>query len=161
MNVYDFAMKIELQGKAYYENLAASAQASWLRTIFLELARDEQKHFDALRGLKEGDMSEMPDSRALEHARSVFSELLGRGDVVAGMQDALDAYGLALKIEADSVRLHEDMARREENPETVQLFLTIANEEKKHYNIIENICDFIRRPKYYLKWHEFTNIEES
>ena len=160
MNIYDFAMKIELQGKAYYENLAESAQASWLRTIFLELARDEQKHFDVLRGLKERNMSEMPDSRALERARSVFDELLRREDVVAGMQEALDAYGLALKIEADSVRLYEDMSRREENPETVQLFLKIANEEKKHYNIIQNICDFIMRPKYYLKWREFTDIEE-
>lgn len=160
MNLFDFAMKIELQGKAYYENLAASAEALWLKNIFTELAADEQKHFDALRGLKEGSGEEMADSKALERARSVFTELPGGKEVAAGVRQELDAYRLALKIEADSVKLYEDMARKEENPETVQLILTIANEEKKHYNIVENICDFIARPKYYLRWREFTDIDE-
>ncbi|OGU07204.1 MAG: ferritin [Geobacteraceae bacterium GWC2_58_44] len=160
MNVFDFAMKIELQGKAYYENLAASAKLAGLRTIFTELAADEQKHYDVLRGLKEGKTWEMADSRVLEHTRSVFTDLLRDRDVEVGLQEALDAYKLALKVEADSVRLYEDMAKKEENPETVQLYLTIANEEKKHYNIIENICDFVMRPKYYLKWREYSDLDD-
>ena len=160
MNVFDFAMKIELQGKAYYENLSASAKIPGLRTIFSELAADEQKHYDVLRGLKEGKTWEMADSRVLEHARSVFSGLPGNKEVEAGLEEALDAYKLALKIEADSVKLYEDMAKKEENPETMQLYLSIANEEKKHYNIIENICDFVMRPKYYLEWREFSNLQE-
>ena len=160
MNVFDFAMKIELQGKAYYETLAASARLPGLNTIFTELAADEQKHYDVLRGLKEGKGWEMADSRVLEHARSVFSALLGNQETLTELQEGLDAYRLALKIEADSVKLYEEMATKEENPETVRLYLTIANEEKKHYNIIDNICDFLLRPRYYLEWREFSNLQE-
>ena len=160
MNVFDFAMKIELQGKAYYETLAGSAGLPGLKTIFTELAADEQKHYDVLRGLKEGNTWGMVDSHALEHARSVFSELLTERDVLGGLHEDLDAYRMALKVEAESVKLYEDMAKKEENPATVQLLLTIANEEKKHYNIVENICDFVMRPKYYLAWREFSNLNE-
>lgn len=160
MNVLDFAMKIELQGKAYYENMAASAGLPGLKTIFTELAADEQKHYDVLRGLKGGETWGMADSRAVEHARSVFTELLRDPNAAAGLHEALDVYRLALKVEAESVKLYEDMAKKEEDPAIVQLYLTIANEEKKHYNVVENICDFVTRPKYYLAWREFSNLDE-
>jgi rubrerythrin len=52
------------------------------------------------------------------------------------------------------------MAKQEQDPELVQLYLKIANEEKKHYNIVENIRDFVMRPKYYLEWREFSNLNE-
>ena len=159
MNVYDFAMKVELQGKAYYEDLAATAVPPGFKAICTGLAADEQKHYDALRSLKEGKQWGMAESHALENARSVFADLIGNRNVVSGLDEALDAYRLALKVEADSVRMYEEMATKEEDPATVQLLLTIANEEKKHYNIVENICDFIMRPKYYLEWREFSNLD--
>lgn len=160
MNVLDYAMKVELQGKAYYENMAASAGMPGLKTIFTELAADEQKHYDTLRRLKEGETWGMADSRATEQARDVFSELLRDRNLPAELREALDAYRLALKVEAQSVKMYEEMAKKEEDPVIVQLFLRIANEEKKHYNVLENVCDFIMRPKYYLEWREFGNLDE-
>lgn len=160
MNVYDFAMKMELQGKAYYETLAGSTRLPLLKPVFLGLAADEQKHYDVLRGLKEGKAWGVAESSVLERTRSVFSELLtGGGDVAGALQETLDAYRFALKVEADSVKLYEEMARKEEDPAVEQLLLTIANEEKKHFNILDNICDFLTRPKYYLQWHEFREDE--
>lgn len=161
MNVYDFAMKIELQGKAYYETLAASTRLPWLKPVFTGLAADEQKHYEVLRRLKEGKAWGMVDSTVLERTRSVFSELLGGGEVAGGLEEPLDAYRFALKVEADSAKMYREMARKEEDPVVVQLFLTIANEEKKHYNILDNICDFLLRPKYYLEWREFRDDELS
>jgi len=160
MNVFDFAMKMELQGKACYDNLAASTQVAGLRNIFTGLAADEQKHYELFRGLKEGKAFAMADSRMLEQAKSVFRELVGEKERSTGLREDLDGYRLGLKIEADSVKLYEDMAKREENPETVQLYLRIANEEKKHFNIMENICDFVMKPRYFLEWREFSNLHE-
>jgi rubrerythrin len=160
MNVFDFAMKMELQGKACYENLAASTKVPGLKTIFTGLAADEQKHYEIFRGLKEGKEWTMTDSRMLEQARSVFRDMLADKEHLVELHEDLDAYKVGLKIEADSVKLYEDMAKKEKDPETVQLYLKIANEEKKHYNIVDNICDFVMRPKYYLEWREFSNLQE-
>ena len=160
MNVFDFAIKMELQGKAIYENLAASTKFPGLKTIFSGLAADEQKHLEIFRALKEGNAWIMTDSVMIEKAKSVFSEMLADKDRLIELHEDLDAYQVGLKIEADSVKLYEDMAKKEQEPELVQLYLKIANEEKKHFNVIENICDFLMRPKYYLEWREFSNLHE-
>ena len=160
MDVFDFAMKMELQGKACYENLAASTKVPGLKNIFTGLAADEQKHYEVFRGLKEGKAFNMTDSRMLEQAKSVFRDLLADKDRIVGLREDLDGYRLGLKIEADSVKLYEEMAKAEKNPETVQLYLKIANEEKKHFNIMENICDFVMKPRYFLEWREFSNLHE-
>jgi len=160
MDIFDFAMKVELQGKACYEKLATSTTVPGLKTIFTGLAADEQKHYEVFRGLKEGKAWNMTDSRILEQAKSVFSDLITEKENLAELHEDLDGYRLGLKIEADSVKLYEDMARKEQDPETIQLYLRIANEEKKHYNIMENICDFVMKPRYFLAWREFSNLHE-
>jgi len=160
MNVFDFAMKMEMQGKTIYENLAATSTVPGFKTIFSGLAEDEQKHYNIFRDLKEGKTFAMTESRMLDKAKSVFGDLMANKEqTVVQLHEDLDAYKVGLKIEADSIRLYEDMAKKEKDPDMVQLYLTIANEEKKHYNIIDNICDFVMRPKYYLEWREFTNLQ--
>lgn len=154
MNVFDFAMKIELQGKAYYETLAESARIPELKGIFNGLAADEQKHYDLFRGLKEGKNWAMADSTMLQQARSVFTDLIEGPEAPQEMQDALGAYQLALKVEAESVRLYEKMAKKEEDPVLMRLYLKLANEEKSHYNILDNLCELAKSPKEYVTWRE-------
>jgi rubrerythrin len=160
MNVFDYAMKMELQGLTIYQNLAAATQVAGLKTIFTGLAADEQKHYDLFRKMKEGQEWTMVDSRMLEQARTVFTELLQEKDRLGQLQDDIEAYRVGLKMEADSVRFYEDMAKKEPEQELVQLYLKLANEEKKHYNIIENICDFVMRPKYYMKWRDSGSVHD-
>ena len=54
----------------------------------------------------------------------------------------------------------EDAASKAEKPEHAELYLRMANEEKKHYNIMENLYDFVLEPSYYLAWREFSNLRE-
>jgi rubrerythrin len=160
MNVFDFAMKMELDGKAYYERLAAETSVNGLKTIFAMLAADEQKHYNTVLAMKEGADGEMTATTVLEKARNVFQELKGEKELIGGMKKDLDGYQHAMKIEADSVRLYEDMAKKESKPEIVKLLLKIAGEEKKHYNIMENLYDFVLKPEYFLAWREFSNLKE-
>lgn len=160
MNVFEFAMKMELDGKAYYERMAAETSVNGLKTIFTMLAADEQKHYDTVLAMKEGAAGEMASTTVLERAKNVFQELTGEKGLLGGMKKDLDGYRHAMKIEADSVLLYEDMAKKESNQEIVMLLLKIASEEKKHYNIMENLYDFVLKPEYFLAWREFSNLKE-
>jgi len=160
MKVFDFAMKMELDGKAYYENLATEATDAGLKNIFSNLASDEQKHYEIILALKSGTKPTMADSAALERAKNLFEQLATDKSMAAGLRKSLDGYQYARKIEADSVKFYEEMAIKEDDPETVQLLLRIANEEKKHFNILDNICDFVEAPQSYLAWGEFSNLKE-
>lgn len=161
MNVFDFAMKMEADGKSYYEKMAGQARLAGLQTIFTRLAEDEQKHYEIFQELRtSGKALAMQESTALEIAQNVFTELLGGEAATAGSRDDLAAYRHAMKLEADSFRLYEDAAARETAADVRALLLKIAGEEHKHFNILENICHFINAPSQYLAWGEFSNLGE-
>ncbi len=160
MNIFDFAMKMELDGKAYYEKLAAETAVPGLKTIFTTLAADEQKHYDTIKAIKAGTSGAMADSTVLKEAKNLFAALMGDKDTAGSLKKSLDGYEHARTIEAASVRFYEDAAGKEANPETARLLLQIASEEKKHYNIMDNLYDFTLTPLNYLAWGEFSNLKE-
>lgn len=160
MNVFDFAMNMELDGKAYYEQLAAETPDVGLKSIFSSLAADEQKHYEIIQSIKAGTTLTMADSTVLEQAKNVFAPLLADKSIAGALKKSLDGYGHARKIEADSVKFYEDMAKKESDPDVVQLLLRIANEEKKHFNIMDNLYDYILAPQNFLAWGEFSNLKE-
>ncbi len=160
MSIFDFAMKMELDGKAYYEQLAAGTAASGLKSIFTGLAADEQKHYEIIQSMKTGITQKMDDSAVLEKAKNIFAELMADKNIADTLKSSLDSYQHARKIESDSVRFYEDMAKQEDNPEAVQLLLKIANEEKKHFNILDNLYDYVLAPQNFLAWGEFSNLKE-
>jgi rubrerythrin len=160
MNIFEFAMKMELDGKAYYEKLAAETAVAGLKTIFVNLAADEQKHYDTIQAIKSGTPGTMADSAVLEEAKNLFADLIGDKNIVGSLKKSLDGYEHAMKIETDSVRFYEDAAGKESNPDTARILLRIANEEKKHYNIMDNLYDFTLAPQNFLAWGEFSNLKE-
>jgi len=160
MNVFDFAMKMELDGKAYYEKFASETTIVGLKAVFTMLAADEQKHYDLVLAMKKGTRGVMTDSTVLEKAKNVFQELMADKFLAGGLHKSLDGYKYAMRVEADSVRLYVDMAEKEKNEETARLLLRIAEEEKKHYSIMENLYDYTLAPQNYLAWGEFSNLKE-
>ena len=160
MKVFDFAIKMEQDGKGLYEKLAREAKHDGLRGIFLQLAADEQKHYEIFLALKDqATPVAMKNSTALEHAKSVFADLLAGKESMVPVGD-LDGYRRAMKLEADSFRLYEGAAEKETDKDVRELLLRIAGEEHKHFNILQNICDFVNAPSQYLAWGEFSNLEE-
>jgi rubrerythrin len=160
MDIFEYALKMELDGKAYYEKLANETGDTGLKAIFTTLAADEQKHYETIQAIKTGTVWIMKDSAVLDSAKNLF-EILKTDKAVAGsMKKSLDGYEHARKVEADSVRFYEDAAKKETNDSAKQLLLRIAEEEKQHYNILDNLYDFTLAPQNFLAWGEFSNIKE-
>lgn len=159
MNVFDFAMKMEKDGKTYYEKLAGQARLAGLRSIFTHLAQDEQKHYEIFRDLQSGGKAPtMQESTALAEAQNVFADLVKDSAIATGGKDDLVAYQQAMQLEADSFRLYEDAAAKEATAEVKALLLKIAEEEHRHFIILENIYHFANAPNQYLAWGEFSNL---
>ena len=158
MDVYEFALKMELDGKTYYEKLAVETTIEGFNAIFSRLAADEQKHYDTVKALRDGSVMPMAETTVLDDAKNVFQMVMGNEQLLGRLKGDLDAYEHAKDLEAESVRLYEGMAVKEQNPEVVILLKKLVEEEKKHYNIMENLYDFVLRPKYYLEWREFSNL---
>ena len=161
MNIFDFAMKMEEDGKAYYEKLAGQSSLPGLRTIFTRLAEDEQKHYEIFKELKNsGSVPTMQDSTIIAEAKNVFEELPKEEETLKGLKGDLAAYQHAMKIESDSFRFYENAASEEKDPAMKDLLAKIAVEEHKHFNILENIFNFVNAPNQSLAWGEFSNLGE-
>ena len=161
MNVFDFAMKMEEDGKAYYEKLADQATHPGLQTIFKRLAEDEQKHYEIFQQLKAGKtVPATQDSNIIDEVKNVFETLTKEETTLKGLAGADTAYQHAMQVEAESYRLYEKAAGEEKDSATKKLLLKIAEEEHKHFTILENIYHFVNAPSQYLAWGEFSNLDE-
>lgn len=160
MNIFEFATKMELDGKAYYEKLAEETSVAGLKAIFQNLAKDEQKHCDIIMELQAGTVGTMADSQVLQETKNLFVNLTKDKAVVDSLKKSLDGYQHARKIESESVRFYEDMIKKMTDVETVAIIQKIAAEEREHYNILDNLYDFTLAPQNYLAWAEFSNIVE-
>ena len=161
MNVFDFAIKMEQDGKAYYEKLASQTSLPGLKTIFKRLAEDEQKHYEIFHKLKtSGSVPAMQDSTIIAEAKNVFEQLSKEEETLKDLNGVLAAYQHAMKIESESSRFYEKAAGEEKNPAIQKLLARIADEEQKHFNVLENIYHFVNAPNQYLAWGEFSNLDE-
>jgi len=160
MNIFDFAMKMEGDGKALYEKMAAETGVAELKTIFTLLAAAEEEHCRALDAMKKKTPPGSAESKVLETARSVFAGLLERRSALDLLKEDPDGYRHALKFAMAGIKLYETMATKETNPATAKIFTMLAEDERKHLQILENIYDFVEAPKDYLAWGEFSNLKE-
>lgn len=161
MNVLDVAASKELEVKSYYEKLAQESLLVGIRNIFLLMTRDEQKHYEMVLALKSGKYSELSaDSTVLETAREIIGSFIGDKDLAGSLRNDLDGYRQALSVEAESVRFYEKLAAVETDAKSREVLLKILGEEKKHYNVVENLYDFAFKPEYFLAWGEFSNLRD-
>jgi len=161
MNVFDFAIKMELDGKAFYEKLARETNVVGLQSIFVQLAADEQKHYETFMALKgKAQATAMEETPVLEQAKNVFENLLAQKESLGAVKGDLAAYSYAMNVEADSFRLYEEAANKENNADVRNLLLRIAGEEHKHFAILQNVYDFVNAPNQYLAWGEFSNVDQ-
>lgn len=159
MNVLDFAMKMESDGKAYYERLAAECDNKELKNLFTLLAQAEQTHYDALMARKNDSAFSRIESGFLEQSKNVFQKLLEMKSEGPFRVD-IDGYRHAIKAEEHSIGFYEVSAEKEQTPEVRRLLQALALEERIHLNLVQNIYEFVEAPKYFLAWREFSNLKD-
>ncbi len=160
MNVFDVAMKMEIDGKAYYENLASQTDLPGLQTIFRRMAEDEQKHFEVFQAMKAGkNLPDLGEGTNLTTTKNIFENLLRPEAVLKNVKDTLAAYKHAMDVEAESQQFYEKAAGEETDPQLKEALLKIAAEEKQHFDIMENVYHFTNAPNQYLSGAEISNRE--
>ncbi len=160
MKVFDFALKMEEDGKVFYEKLAAETSVPELKTIFSMLAAAEEEHHEAIAAMKKDIPPGNADSKVLEKTKNVFQDLLERKTALEMLKGDPDGYRHAIKFAMTGIKLYEEMAEKESNPVAAKILRMLADEERKHLEIMENIYDFVEAPKDFLAWGEFSNLKE-
>lgn len=160
MNVFDCAITMEEEARVYYEKLAAATTVPELKNLFTILAAAEQEHHDALVGMKGSIDSHKARFTALQEAACQFKPLLAQRDLMAELEGDPDAYRHVVKAEEEGIKFYEELAAQAQDKGARDILLKIADEERKHLSIMENIYSFVESPKTFLAWGEFSNLKE-
>lgn len=155
MNSYEFAIKMELDGKKYYTEQAELNKANSLKTVFLMLAKDEEEHARILRSEFDELSYELQDNNTLAEAQNVFEGIADFKNEIREVPDQLDLYRDAMEKENQSIKLYKKMILDATDAKTKKLFEYLIRQEEEHYLILENLVILINRPKDWIEASEF------
>jgi rubrerythrin len=166
MNVFEFAMKMEKDGKEYYEEHAAKEKLPALKKIWTQLAADETKHLEIFRRMKDGEIKEAAKmattgTEILDKATTVFKELAKGKEDFLFSKDIFAAWEKAQDVEIETEEFYRQKQDEEKDPEVRKAFGMIADEEAKHVNLIEHVLDFLHEPRSWLDDAEWSNLNKA
>lgn len=159
MNILIYAMQMEKDGEEYYYQLAEKAPNKGLKAILEMLAVEETKHYKALETMK-ASRPELIETTVLSDAKNVFAEIKDSDESFDFDLGQIDLYRKAQELEQKSVDFYSEKAGEVEHEFQKEIFLMLAEEEKKHFALLESIIKFISRPQTWLENAEFCHLDE-
>ncbi len=159
MNILEYAMQMEKDGEEFYRDLAQNVKNTGIRNILTMLADEEARHYQVLADIEQGS-AEIPETDLLNHAKNVFEEMKDASRTLHLDETQIDLYTEAQAIEQKSIDFYTEKAAVVDQDAQKQLLTRLAQEEKKHYFLLENIIDFVSRPITWLENAEFCHLEQ-
>lgn len=160
MNIFQFAQQMEKDGEDYYLNLAQNAPDKGMKTIFEGMAADEAKHFKLLKEMEEKADPEMAASPIMANAKNVFQEMKEQKVSFEITGNQVDAYRKAQELEKNGEEYYRQKAEEVEDPRYKEIFIRIADEEVKHFKLLDSVIDFVSRPEIWLENAEFGRLDD-
>jgi rubrerythrin len=160
MDIYEYAMQLEKNGEDHYRRMAENTGDKGLKSIYSMLADDEVRHLEFFGKMKEDAAAVPSDTGIVDAARNVFSDI---AESTGGFSESIsqkELYEKALDLEEKTRKLYLDKASETDDDNLKKALQKIADQEQKHYNVIDRLLGFIKEPETFLENAEFFNSEE-
>jgi len=163
MNAFEYAMKMETDGRQFYLEHAEKVAAPELKKILLELAEDELKHYNLFKALRDGQSAEYKvaeKTTILTTVKNVFEAMKSANKDYRFPSDASKIWEQALEVEKKSEAFYRQKAQEVAHANEKTILNSIADEEHRHWVTLNNVIQFLSRPKNWLADAEWSNLEE-
>lgn len=138
------ALKLEADGRKFYEMLAAKVEDQETAQVFTQLAADEVDHYNYIErqydALEAGQgWASIPEMATVEVIDAVSVVFPPDREVIKELSDSPsdeDALLFALGIEDKSFKLYHNSAQIARDPEAKKLFMQLAGAEQVHFNVL-------------------------
>lgn len=163
MDILEFAMQMELDGKEFYLRGAESTREQNLKKIFEMLADEEERHYRFFQKLQRGDVAAEEELDAggpgtMDASKTLFRQLADRGATTLVGSDARSLWQKAREIEEKSEKLYRDKADEETDENRKKLLNRIADEEQNHIYLVDNVLVYLRDPEQFRDSQQFKNF---
>ncbi len=163
MNIFEYAMKMEEDGREFYLKHAEQTNVPELKRVLVELAEDELKHYNIFKAIRDGHTAEYGEAEKttiLATVKNVFESFKAEGKGFSFKADAKNLWEQAQEIEKKSEDFYRQKAGEVDNETQMLILNRIADEEHKHWVTLENVIQFLDRPKQWLEDAEWSHLED-
>ncbi len=161
MNIYQYAMKLEKDSENYYNKLMSKTDDVGLQTILKMLVDEEAKHFSIVEQMMKTDTCpELAKTDILKNAKNIFEKVKGKKLEFNFDLTQADFYRKAQEFEEKSYKFYLEMSDKVEIESQKKIFLKLAEEEKKHMFLLENLVEFVSRPETWIENAEFNHLDD-
>ena len=156
------AIDIEQRGYKFYTEAARATKDPRGRAMFQRLAQDEVRHLDWLTGHKEslektGKWKAIQlTGEALSLGGRVFPKTAGPRSGVKAKTRELAALSRGMQAEKDSMAFYKELAEAVIDLSGRATFQRLAEEEEKHYLLLQAEHDYLSRSGFYFDTPEFS-----
>ena len=160
MDIYKYAMQMEVDGRDFYLDMMKKTNNKGLKNILTMMADSEAKHYNVILDMQKNDKTEFSaDTEVLTNVKNVFMRMKEEKDIDVDVSQA-EFYEKALKTEADARKFYLERADEEEDSHRKEIFLNLAEEERKHCVLLENMIGFVSQPADWLENPEWYHLDE-
>ncbi len=161
MDIYKYAMQMELDGRQFYLDLAKKTNNTGIKSILTMMAESEAKHYNVILSMQKNDKIQYSaDTEVLTNVKNIFMKMKKEKDIDVDVSQ-VEFYKKALEVETNSEKFYLERADDEKDPHRKEIFLTLANEEKSHCVLLENIVNFVSQPVNWLENSEWYHVDED
>lgn len=162
MNIYEYAMKVEKDGEKYYRELAAKTENVGVKSILNMLADEEVKHFIVFDKMNKNQVVPThSDVDIFKNTQNIFQKMQKENTSPSFTQDQIEFYKNALRSEENSYKFYMEKALMLEDGEQKEAFIRIAEEEKAHFVLLENLIEYVSAPESWVESAEFNHLSEK
>jgi rubrerythrin len=164
MNIFEFALKMELDGEKYYRGLAERVQYADLKVVLEGLAADELRHYKIIQLAQKQVFTYIEADPSLSNIQNVFA-VNGSKDFVSDNKESItklkdeqmDVYRAALVKEKESVTLYKELQEKAAGEEEKTICAKLMHEEENHVDLIDNIIDLLNHVNDWVESAEFNH----
>ena len=161
LNALKQALKMEKDGKAFYESALERAENELAKKIFTSLIKAEDRHIQKIKQLYDslvetGQWPEVALVRAQnETPDNIFSVAMAEIDKKnEGTLSEIETLKMAAKMEDEGMRYYQSKANGTEDPFEKKFYHLLVHEESEHYISLLDSIEFLEDPQGYFSKRE-------
>ena len=159
VNVVKEAIKLEINGRAFFNHAAEVTHNELGKKMFLRLAQDEIRHlasfaqlFSVVIGGEE--WKKFVDQEKLKGESPLIEELKSRVKKEKRASE-LEAISIGMELERKAIDFFEKSAKETTDPQAKEIFDRICEEERLHYELLQAQYDSVTNSGFWLDVAEF------
>lgn len=160
MDIYKFAMEKEKFSEDYYRQLSNKTGNKGLSNILTMLAEEERRHFHIIQKMQQQAPQKKTETDILGDARQIFEKMRESSENFNLDITELELYEKACDIEKEGMQFYLEKSNEVADASQKEIFKRLADEEKKHLTLLQGICDFVAKPKWFLENAEMYRFDD-